>query len=448
MGLRALIGPMVAAGITSPVRRDARRARLEARRARRGQPHEVLYFHQVDDPWSALLVQRLGAVAAQYGITIIPHLVPPPADWAAPERDRLKAYARRDAALIAPAWQLGFETRHPPTAADTGQAHAILEAAIGRGQFFEAATVVSRALWTGQPLATAAMAFGTAPPAAVVQALATGQRLRQRLGHYLGATLYHAGEWYWGLDRLGDLELRLRALGCGEGNGERLLAERPQLRFEQTVHAASASTPPLEFFLSFRSPYTWLAIDRTRELARHYGVELQLRFVLPMVMRGLPVPAAKRNYILRDCMREAERLELPFGRVCDPVGRPVERGLAVLHGAMATGQGPEFASSFLRGVFAEGVDAGSDRGLRRLVERAGLDWHQARGWMQDERWRVVAEENRRALFAEDLWGVPSFRFGALATWGQDRLWLVENAIIEALGGLRRSDSLRRSGIRP
>jgi 2-hydroxychromene-2-carboxylate isomerase len=101
---------------------------------------------------------------------------------------------------------------------------------------------------------------------------------------------------------------------------------------------------------------------------------------------------------------------------------------------MATGAGPAFADSFLRGVFAEAVDAGSDRGLRQLVERAGLDWQQALVWMADESWRDVAEDNRRSMFADQLWGVPSFRFGALATWGQDRLWLIEQAIIETLGG--------------
>jgi 2-hydroxychromene-2-carboxylate isomerase len=229
--------------------------------------------------------------------------------------------------------------------------------------------------------------------------------------------------------------MRLRALGCGgEGSVARLLASRPQLRFVETVRAADPDTPALEMFLSFRSPYTYLAMERIRALVSHYGLELRLRFVLPMVMRGLPVPAAKRTYILRDCKREAERLGLPFGSVCDPVGRPVERGLAILNGAMATGAGPAFADSFLRGVFAEAVDAGSDRGLRQLVERAGLDWQQARVWMADESWRDVAEDNRRSMFADQLWGVPSFRFGALATWGQDRLWLIEQAIIETLGG--------------
>jgi hypothetical protein len=44
------------------------------------------------------------------------------------------------------------------------------------------------------------------------------------------------------------------------------------------------------------------------------------------------------------------------------------------------------------------------------------------------------------MFADQLWGVPSFRFGDLATWGQDRLWLVEQAIIETLGGPKATAS--------
>ena len=38
--------------------------------------------------------------------------------------------------------------------------------------------------------------------------------LRQKLGHYLGATFFYAGEWYWGIDRLHHLERRLQDLGA------------------------------------------------------------------------------------------------------------------------------------------------------------------------------------------------------------------------------------------
>jgi 2-hydroxychromene-2-carboxylate isomerase len=100
-----------------------------------------------------------------------------------------------------------------------------------------------------------------------------------------------------------------------------------------------------------------LGVARVRALAARWNARLVLRPVLPMVMRGLPVPVEKRMYIVRDCMREALRLGIPFGRMRDPVGPGVERGLAVLNRATALGRGPDFVESFLSGAFAEAVEA-------------------------------------------------------------------------------------------
>jgi 2-hydroxychromene-2-carboxylate isomerase len=46
-----------------------------------------------------------------------------------------------------------------------------------------------------------------------------------------------------------------------------------------------------DFFLSLRSPYSDTVTERGQELAKHSGATLALKPVLPMVMRGLPVPA-------------------------------------------------------------------------------------------------------------------------------------------------------------
>ena len=157
-----------------------------------------------------------------------------------------------------------------------------------------------------------------------------------------------------------------------------------------------------------------------------------------MVMRGLPVPRAKQIYIMRDTKREAERLGMPFGRVVDPVGRGVERGLAVLHHAIAEARGPEFVELFLRGAFAEGVDATTDAGLLKITARAGLSAAQVNMALADLSWRSVAETNRVELFDLGLWGVPSFRVhGCEAHWGQDRLWAVERDLAghRPFGGL-------------
>lgn len=62
------------------------------------------------------------------------------------------------------------------------------------------------------------------------------------------------------------------------------------------------------------------------------------------------------------------------------------------------------------------------------MERARLDWDQARPWLYHEGWCVEVEQNRQALTDLGLWGVPSFRVRETYFWGQDRLWLLKAAL--------------------
>ncbi|HRA63710.1 MAG TPA: DsbA family protein, partial [Burkholderiaceae bacterium] len=179
-----------------------------------------------------------------------------------------------------------------------------------------------------------------------------------------------------------------------------------------------------------RSPYSAIVTPRVFALAAMTGATVRLRPVLPMVMRGLAVPQSKRMYITQDAAREAFVHNIPFGRLNDPLGRPTERGLALLALAERQGRGQALLLSFMQGVWSEGIDAGSDRGLRRIAERAGLSWDDACLALDDESWRQDAETNRAAMFALGLWGVPSFQVRNLAVWGQDRLWAVQQALLQ------------------
>ena len=107
--------------------------------------------------------------------------------------------------------------------------------------------------------------------------------------------------------------------------------------------------------------------------------------------------------------------------------------LAVFPYAERVGRGWDFIEHAGRGIWSQAVDVGTEAGLRRVVEAAGLDWGEAVQSTQDPGWKEASEANRETLFELGLWGVPSFRMAdGYATWGQDRLWVLERRIRAAL----------------
>lgn len=377
MSLKSWILPRLAHYMLSPQRRARQHKRFERKRVRSGQQHEVLFFHDPADPYSQLLQQVLPAFEDRYDVTVRTHLVAPPDADAAPLPDLLKTHAFSDSGLLAAKAGLNFTPEHAQPAQDT----------------------------------------------------ATGDRLRAKFRHYLGGMLFYGGEWYWGLDRLHFLETRLQSVGAGPEQAP-IYAQPACPQIPGPVKTGQVKT--LHFYLSFRSPYTAIVIQRVKALADTYGAELKLRFVLPMVMRNLPVNPDKKQYILNDTAREAARLGVAFGKASDPVGKPVERGYALLPWAIDQGLGYAFVESFIKHVWTGGVNAGTDRGMAKIVTAAGLSWAEAKTVITNEDWRAEAELNRTEMMDYGIWGVPSFRLDDTICWGQDRLWVIE-------------DVLRRSG---
>ena len=432
MSLKTLLMPVVSQHLLSERRVRSQRARVERLRLRAGQGHVLHYFHQVDDPYSALAAHAVTQLLARYDVAVQLHVVGPPDAAAAPERDKLVAYSRKDAHLLAQHYGLDFvDPGVQPGARAVEWASRLLVAAVDDPSSAELLGAVSQWLWKN-PAGTRADAVAQGRALASTDAVAAhlqgAEALRHKLGHYLGATFYYGGEWYWGIDRLYHLEQRLQALGAGRPSTVGYLFPPSQ---DLARVAPSGKPTPIDFFFSLRSPYSALVAPRIFELGRLTGAEVRLRFLLPMVMRGLPVPKAKRSYIALDAAREARARSIPFGRINDPVGRPTERGLALIPYAERAGKGQAYVLSFMQGVWAEGLDAGSDRGLRRIAERAGMPWQQAREALHDGAWRERAEANRLEMFGLGLWGVPSFRVGGTAVWGQDRLWAVQDALLGA-----------------
>ncbi len=414
--------------VTDSGRIRRQRQRFEARRLRRNEPHTVHYFHQLDDPYSQLTAQLLGQFAARYDIVVRPHLIRASGGVNQPELEKLQIWARRDAELIAPHFGLSFPI-HAGTVPDPDlviEAARIL-AALPEDAFIARIAPINTALWSGGEMSPHAADAQLASFDDAQLALEEGSALLKKMGHYSGACFYYGGEWYWGVDRLFHLELRLRDLGVCRDGASPLLAPRPPI----DVEGVDASDLTLDFFPSLNSPYTSIIFDRTIALKNECNIRFNHKPVLPMVMRGVPATRAKARYILFDTKREADFFSVPFGNLLMPVGAPTRQAYSLLDWARSQGKDEDLMSSLLRHAFAQGVGLHTEKGMRRAVEAAGLDWSQARGIIGNQDWRPVIEEHQRQM-TEDLglWGVPSYRLSGpagepdLAVWGQDRLWLV------------------------
>jgi len=414
--------------------RRIQRSFAELRRKLGGRAHEVSVFLQLDDPYSYLLAWCLPELASTYDIELKVYLSQARGDEYQPAPDLLAEYAAMDAQRVAR--ELGIPFLDKGATPPVEHRRGLLEVLAARadrddfaGELFEALEIY----WRGDTQA-AARRSDTGESGQADEVIARSQVLQQRLGHYNSGMLYYGGEWYWGVDRLHYLADRLNETGrAREGaKGTRLASVRQamQLSLPVTPPAAAERLPPLELFHSFRSPYSYLSLKRSYEIADAFGLDLKLRPVLPMVMRGMRVPRLKLVYIAKDTTREAERLGIPYGKIADPVGAGVERCLAAFRYAESEHKGRDFIANAGLAIWGEAVDVSTDKGMRKVTGRTSLFWPDVVAAMASDDWREEIEANRESMMASGSWGVPTIRFGDEVFWGQDRDWLLVRHIEE------------------
>ena len=430
MSLRQRLMPLVAKLITSERLQQWRRAFRESRRKLQRRPHQAVFYFRIDDPYSVLMAQVLPRFARHFGITITPRVMLYLDQQMYPAADMLEELAPRDATQLARLHDLDFphHWQLPPREVSLAATRCLLKHE-GDERFWSLAAALADALWRNDhdKLEDLLTEHGQMPADRAQLALEARRDQFLKDGHYLTGTLHYEGEWYWSVERLDHLAHRLNDLGLGSADWPLPYGRAKRARLKDVPEGLKGK--PLVLFFSFRSPYSYLALARTYAMADHYGLNLKIRPVLPMVMRGLSVPKAKRFYILKDAAREARLHRVPFGKVCDPVGAGVERCMAIWPFAEKEGRLREWLRAAATGIWSQGINAATDNGLKFLVENAGLDWNRARRWLDDDSWRDRAEDNRNAMMAAGSWGVPSFLTEKTMVWGQDRFAVIEQCLL-------------------
>ena len=430
MSLKNALMPYATQWLTSQPLEHLRERITTLLRDLRRQPREAVFYFRVDDPHSWLLAQQLSLLVRETGLRIRPRtMLQLPAEMY-PEPELYRQYSILDASLAAQLHNLNFSGAKAPSHSDAFAASRILLAHENDPGYLSLAQTLCRHLWNGD--IDAIHVLGTRTD--VMAEKEARKELEARRdsfledGHYLTGTLNYAGSWYWGPDRLDHLRERL-----ARERGDSLPASALEWRrLRLTKPPKGTQGEVLEFFFSFRSPYSWLALERVLKLSKHYQLALKIRPVLPMVMRGLTVPKAKRMYIVRDAAREAARAGVPFGKICDPVGAGVERCMAVWPLAEREKKLARFISEAAQAIWSKGIDVATDGGLRKVVEAAGLNWSDAQAALKDNGWIEQATRNRDEMVAAGSWGVPTFRLRGVTVWGQDRLPVIEKLLLEEI----------------
>ena len=195
-----------------------------------------------------------------------------------------------------------------------------------------------------------------------------------------------------------------------------------------------------DIFWSFRSPYSYLAIGRYRQLAEDFDVTLNLRPVYPLAIREPNF--FERNhpnwlrYTFLDIMRVAAFHGIPFGPPRpDPIVQDIRtREIAADQpyiyrltrlGQAAARRGKSLAFCHEAAMLIWGGAENWHEGdhLKGAAERAGLNLAELDAEAAADATALDAEiaENQAALEASGHWGVPTLVFNGEPFFGQDRI---------------------------
>lgn len=203
-------------------------------------------------------------------------------------------------------------------------------------------------------------------------------------------------------------------------------------------------TLSVDLFFSFRSPYSYLALSKTRRMVADYDVTVNLRPVYPLAVR-VPGFFKRANpqfarYVVLDSIRVAKFENIPFRF---PRPDPILQDMATLEvaenqpyihrltrlgaAAQADGRSLDFVEAISR-VLWDGTVQGWNEGdhLSRAAAAAGFDLAamDAAVAADPDRYETVIADNEKAHAASGHWGVPTFVFENEPFFGQDRIELL------------------------
>ena len=301
--------------------------------------------------------------------------------------------------------------------------------------FYRAYWVENLAISTREVIAEVVSAAGhdAAAVLAAIETPAIKDDLRARTDEAIALGIFGVPAWnvdgahlYWGQDRIAFVEgIRPRPLTATQ--------------MARSVRSPAFNPCTLHVYWDFSSPFAYLGSTQIEAMAARTSATVVWHpILLGGLFRSLGAPEvplatfspAKQGYLLKDLQRWAEFWRVPF---TFPSRFPTSSLKALrVYFALAEEHRASYREAVFRACWADDRDITDDAVLAECVG------DEARA--KDALARATSDEVKGALRASTdaalghgVFGVPTFRVNDELFWGQDRLELVEDAL---LGGTR------------
>ncbi|KAB2881779.1 MAG: hypothetical protein F9K40_23840, partial [Kofleriaceae bacterium] len=189
-----------------------RHAAAELRRKVTGKGRAIDFYFDLADPWSYLAAQAAQRLAVAYPVDLRFHFVSPPASDVDPAPALRLKHALRDAAELAQFYDVDFPGKKELDPGALRRGGQVLIRPRPDAEQLAVALEVATALWSrdDKTLTSLMGKYGNEASGSLPPHLASAYSELRKAGHYQGAMFHYGGDWYWGVDRLGYLEARLR----------------------------------------------------------------------------------------------------------------------------------------------------------------------------------------------------------------------------------------------
>ena len=445
--------------ITSPIRNKMmmnwsneknfynQRKAKEKLRVKEGRPHTVFYFHSLSDPYAHLTIQVIKKLISNFNIVLEIFFISEPSVNFTPEKAMYRKHCLKDSKEIAPFYGLIFEAKEFYLKENEKLAYKILDhfSDINQDDYIDLIFKVSSLLWDNNIAGLNAIISNLSDKERellskkIIDINIKGNKKIQSLEYYFSASFHYEGENYWGIDRLGYLEERLVELGLKKNNSHKNIVKKlEKSKFDSNQIIKKDNSLILEFFPSLNSPYTYISFKRVERLIDNYPIKLLTKPVLPMLMRNMKIPTHKGKYILSDSAREGRKYGSIIKDIYSPIGSPANKAYSLFPIIDSYGLGFRYLEELTKASFFYGINIGNEEFLEKLSKDLGLPWDKIRVELNTDNWRSILEKNLKDMYSGNSWGVPSFKLtnfdnsNPYYQWGQDRIWLIENEIIDRL----------------